>query len=206
MRNARAFVDDYRRKGYPDDRVAAQLTLLNHALMPKFSTAVARSNARLQRYFATLATDAAILLPGAFVLLVFGQKIVVLWTHGTVHPSFDLIIVMTAVMLVNGMWHPVSNLILAANRHASYSYTYLAAAIASVALTYPLSLWRQATGAGLALLALDCFMFIVVMRLAYVQIIRQSGGPGARQEPIRKTKFCKTRFCKIRFRKTRSRM
>ncbi len=161
-------------------------TLLNHALMPEFSTAVARSNARLQRYFlfATLATDAAILLPGAFVLLVFGQKIVVLWTHGTVHPSFDLIIVMTAVMLVNGMWHPVSNLILAANRHASYSYTYLAAAIASVALTYPLSLWRQATGAGLALLALDCFMFIVVMRLAYVQIIRQSGAPGAPQEPL----------------------
>ena len=135
-------------------------------------------------FFATLVTDAAILVPGALVLLVFGQKIVALWTHGTVHPPFDLVAVMTAVMLVNGMWHPVSNLILAANRHATYSYTYLAAASASVALTYPLALWRQATGAGLALLALDGFMFLVVMRLAHAQIIRQSSAADAPREPI----------------------
>jgi O-antigen/teichoic acid export membrane protein len=161
-------------------------TLLNHALMPEFSTAVARGDARLQRHFlfATLITDAAILVPGALVLLIFGQKIVALWTHGTVHPPFDLIAVMTAVMLVNGMWHPVSNLILAANRHATYSYIFLAAAIASVALTYPLALWRQASGAGLALLALDGFMFLVVMRLAHAQIIRQSGAANAPRAPI----------------------
>ncbi|WP_297296936.1 hypothetical protein [uncultured Methylovirgula sp.] len=160
-------------------------TLLNHALMPEFSTAVARGDTRLQRHFlfATFATDAAILVPGALVLLLFGQKIIALWTHHTVHPSFDLIAVMTAVMFVNGMWLPVSNLILAANRHATYSYIFLAAAIASVALCYPLSLWRQATGAGLALLALDCFMFVVVMRLAHAQILRPSGA-GSPQDQI----------------------
>ncbi len=105
--------------------------LLNHALMPEFSTAVARGDARLQRhfFFATLATNAAILIPGALVLIFFGQQIVGLWTHGKIHPSFDLIAVMTAVMLVNGMWFPVSNLILAANRHATYSYIFLGAAL-----------------------------------------------------------------------------
>jgi O-antigen/teichoic acid export membrane protein len=161
-------------------------TLLNHALMPEFSTAVARGDARLQRHFlfATFATNAAILIPGAIVLLLFGQKIVALWTHGTVHPSFDLIAVMTAVMVVNGTWFPVSNLILAANRHATYSYIFLAAALASVALCYPLSLWHGATGAGLSLLALDCFMFCVVMRLAYLQILKPTGAAGAPQEQI----------------------
>ncbi len=156
-------------------------TLLNHALMPEFSTAVARGDARLQRHFlfATFATDAAILVPGAIVLLLFGQKIIALWTHGTMHPPFDLIAVMTAVMLVNGMWLPVSNLILAANRHATYSYIFLAAALVSVGLAYPLSLWQQATGAGLSLLVLDCFMFCVVMRLAFVQILKPSGGAAA---------------------------
>lgn len=158
-------------------------TLLNHALMPEFSTAVARGDARLQRhfFFATLATNAAILIPGALVLIFFGQQIVGLWTHGKIHPSFDLIAVMTAVMLVNGMWFPVSNLILAANRHATYSYIFLVAALASVALCYPLSLWRGATGAGLSLLALDCFMFIVVMRLAYAQILKPSGVASAQE-------------------------
>jgi O-antigen/teichoic acid export membrane protein len=89
---------------------------------------------------------------------------------------------MTAVMLVNGMWFPVSNLILAANRHAMYSYIFLIAALASVALSYPLSLWRGATGAGLSLLALDCFMFIVVMRLAYAQILKPSGVASAQEQ------------------------
>jgi O-antigen/teichoic acid export membrane protein len=159
-------------------------TLLNHALMPEFSMAVARGDARLQRHFlfATFATDAAILIPGAIVLLVFGQQIVALWTHGKIHPGFDLIAVMTAVMFINGMWLPVSNLILAANRHATYSYIFLAAAIASVALCYPLSLWRGATGAGLSLLALDCFMLVVVMRLAHAQILKPSGVAGAQEQ------------------------
>lgn len=161
-------------------------TLVNHALMPEFSTAVARGDARLQRHFlfATFATDAAILVPGAAVLLFFGQKIVTLWTHDAVNPGFDLVAVMTAVMLVNGMWHPVSNLILAANRHAAYSYIYLVAALVSVALCYPLSLWQGATGAGLALLALDCFMFCIVMRLAYAHILKPGGAARARQEQI----------------------
>lgn len=159
-------------------------TLLNHALMPEFSMAVARGDGRLQRHFlfATFVTDAAILVPGALVMLLFGQKIIVLWTHHTVHPSFDLIAVMTAVMFINGMWLPVSNLILAANRHATYSYIFLAAAIASVALCYPLSLRWQATGAGLALLALDCFMFVVVMRLAHAQILKPSRTAGPQEQ------------------------
>jgi O-antigen/teichoic acid export membrane protein len=159
-------------------------TLLNHALMPEFSMAVARGDARLQRHFlfATFATDAAILIPGAIVLLIFGQQIVALWTHGKIHPGFDLIAVMTAVMFVNGMWLPVSNLILAANRHGTYSYIFLAAAIASVALCYPLSLWLGATGAGLSLLALDCFMLVVVMRLAHAQILKPSGVASAQEQ------------------------
>ncbi len=161
-------------------RAGVQLTtLLNHAIMPEFSTAVARGDARTQRgfLFATLATNAAILIPGSIVLLIWGQQIVTLWTHGAVRPPWLFLALMTATMVVNGMWHPVSNLILAANRHAGYSYFYLVAAVLCVAICYPLSLWKQAEGAAISLLILDSVMLIFVMRLAHAQILRQSGAP-----------------------------
>jgi O-antigen/teichoic acid export membrane protein len=163
-------------------RAGVQLTtLLNHAIMPEFSGAVARGDQRTQRgfLFATLATNAGILIPGAIVLLLWGQQIVSLWTHGAVRPPWVLIAVMTATMVVNGMWHPVSNLILAANRHATYSYFYLIAATLSVAICCPLSIWKQAVGAGISLLILDSVMFIVVMRLAHAQILKKANTPSS---------------------------
>jgi hypothetical protein len=73
---------------------------------------------------------------------------------------------MASTMVVNGNWYPVSNLIFALNRHAQYSYLYLAAAAGSVVLSYPMTKWLGSPGAALSLLALDCFMFVRVWTLA----------------------------------------
>jgi hypothetical protein len=66
---------------------------------------------------------------------------------------------MATTMVVNGSWLPISNLIFALNRHAQYSYYYLAAAAGSVLLSYPLVKWLGSPGAAVSLLTLDCVMF-----------------------------------------------
>jgi O-antigen/teichoic acid export membrane protein len=67
---------------------------------------------------------------------------------------------MSLVMLLNGLWWPLANLVLALNRQAIYSYFYLASALAAVALAWPLVLALGATGAALSLLALDAVMLV----------------------------------------------
>lgn len=142
--------------------------------MPEFSAAVARNDTQLQARILrfTLWLSVAILVPSAVVLLIWGRDIVAIWTRGLIHPAEIFIGIMTAVMLLNATWHPVSNLILAANRHASYSYLYLFAAILSVIICYPLARWFGTVGAGLSLTLLDAFMFFHIMRLATVFMVR----------------------------------
>jgi O-antigen/teichoic acid export membrane protein len=150
-------------------RTGIQLTtLVNNAAMPEHSAAVAREdrNAQARMVVLALATSAIILIPAAIILLLWGQTIIAVWTRSVVHPSQTFLVVMIAVMLLNGIWFPISNLILAANRHGLYSYVYLVAATVSVVLSYPLAMTFGATGAGTSLLLLDIFMFVYVMRLA----------------------------------------
>jgi O-antigen/teichoic acid export membrane protein len=66
---------------------------------------------------------------------------------------------MALTMVVNGIWFPISNLILALNRQSQYSYYYLAAAAAAVLVCYPLVGLLGSPGAAISLLLLDCVMF-----------------------------------------------
>ena len=112
----------------------------------------------------TVGGSLIVVVPGSIVLLLFGPRIVQLWTHGAIQPGFALIAAMTAVMVVNGIWHPLSNLLLAVNRQASYSYVYAVASGVAVALAYPLCQAFGVVGAGLAIVLLDLFMFQHVVR------------------------------------------
>jgi O-antigen/teichoic acid export membrane protein len=146
-------------------RLGVQLTMIvNHAVMPEFTMAVASvDHARRARLaFLSLAASAAILVPMFIVVAVAGPLILKLWTHGTIHAPYALIVVMASTMIVNGSWYPISNLIFALNRHSQYSYYYLAAAAAAVLLSYPLVGLFGSPGAAISLLLLDCVMFIRV--------------------------------------------
>jgi O-antigen/teichoic acid export membrane protein len=143
-------------------RVGVQLTMIvNHAVLPEFTMAAAavdhKRRARLA--FMSIASSMLILLPMFLGVVFLGPLVIQLWTHGTIHAPYALIVVMALTMVVNGTWTPISNLIFALNRHSQYSYYYLAAAAGSVLLSYPLVRWLGSTGAALSLLALDCVMF-----------------------------------------------
>jgi len=150
-------------------RLAIQITsVVNHAIMPEFTVAAARLDhlrkARLA--FLSIITSAIVLAPMFLAIVPGGKLIIRLWTHGTIQPTFGLILVMAISMVINGLWHPISILILALNRHAQFSYYYLIAAAGSVLMSYPLVRLMGPMGAGISLVLLDGTMFARVWTIA----------------------------------------
>jgi O-antigen/teichoic acid export membrane protein len=149
-------------------RAAIQLTtLINHAIMPRAAVALSRNEKHeLQKIVRlTMWGSLIALLPCAAIFLIGGTEIVKIWTGGVLHPSFALMSTMTAIMVANGIWHPMSNLLLAVNRQESYSYVYVGAVFVAVVVAYPLCLLFGEVGAALSLLLLDVFMLQHTLRL-----------------------------------------
>jgi O-antigen/teichoic acid export membrane protein len=137
---------------------------VNLTLMPEFSDASARiDKSRQARLFALNIVACTTITVGiAMVILFGGTSIVRLWTGGQIVPSQRLVFLMCLVMVLNSAWFVTANLLLAINRHASYSVVYLAASIIAVLLGIPMSKAMGTEGAALALVALDVIMIIHV--------------------------------------------
>jgi O-antigen/teichoic acid export membrane protein len=73
---------------------------------------------------------------------------------------------MVLAMIADAIWGPLSNLMLAINRHAAFAYFFLGAAIASLGLGAVLTLRWGALGMALAVLALQLAMVWKVWRVA----------------------------------------
>jgi O-antigen/teichoic acid export membrane protein len=138
--------------------------VVSNAVLPEFTVAVASADQarRIRLAFFSLASSVLILTPAFFLVIGAGPWVIKLWTHGAIHAPYPLIVLMAAVMVVNGTWNPISNLIFALNRHSQYSYYYLVAAATAVLASYPLVRLFGSPGAAIALLLLDCAMFIRV--------------------------------------------
>ena len=150
-------------------RTAVQrTTIVNHASMPAYTVASALADHRNKAKLVTIGmlTSVGVLVPAFFALLFAGRWFVHFWTHGAVDPPFALVLIMAVVMLLNGLWMPVSNLILSINAHAGFSYLYVLLAAATLALCYPLSRALGPIGAGLSLVVLDGLMLAHILRLA----------------------------------------
>lgn len=142
-------------------RVAVQAILLvNHAVLPAVTVAWARGDrARLARLVA-LSHRATLLCaaPGALLLLAAGRPLVARWTGGALHPAPGLVAAMAAVTLLNALWQPASNLLMALNRQEGFAWVYVGVALAALVLAVPLTATAGAAGAALALLAGDAVM------------------------------------------------
>ena len=150
-------------------RVGMQLCwIVSTPLMPEFSAAVARGDRQRMAAIlaATLLVSGLLVVPYGIGFMILGQPAIALWTHGTIVPPALLVAVMGLPILFGGIWYPVSNLVLACNRHAGYTTWYLGLAIVCLPVEYGLTTQVGATGAALAMAALDLAMLIVVARLA----------------------------------------
>jgi O-antigen/teichoic acid export membrane protein len=150
-------------------RVGLQLVnTLVVPLMPEITSAHARGDERL------LARMAGLLLMvnglagpifGAGVVF-FGAELLELWTQGVIQPPQAMITLMGISLTFAILWYPMGDMLLAINKHETYSYAFAVVAIGGVALTWILTRSLGVTGAGAANLAVDSVMFaIVVMSL-----------------------------------------
>lgn len=149
-------------------RIGLQVTqLVVHALMPEYSAAVARGDRRSQAVMllATLGSAAAVLVPFALILALAGPTIVEAWTAGVVRPDAALMLVMALTVVLGGFWNPLSNLILAMNRQAGFSYPFLALALLTAPVSYFLALSLGETGPAVAIAAMDLLMCGLIIRL-----------------------------------------
>ncbi|QQN72994.1 lipopolysaccharide biosynthesis protein [Croceicoccus sp. YJ47] len=142
-------------------RTAIQLTgVVNQATMPHFTVAAATDHTerKADLFALSLVASLFILVPAFFGLLLLGQWVVEIWTSGTVEPDWLLIAVMSCVMLVNGIWQPISNLIIALNQHGRFSYVFMLLTILMLPVAYLLTHELGPLGAAIGLLLLDVAM------------------------------------------------
>jgi O-antigen/teichoic acid export membrane protein len=140
---------------------------VTNAAVPEFSIASASNNRFLQTrlILLILTVSAIVLIPIALVLLVAGPEIILLWTHHVVHVSRAMVTIMVIVMLANGSWSPVSNMIIAINRQGLFTPIFIALSISSAILAYLLALHIGALGGAIAMLSVDAIMCIVITRI-----------------------------------------
>jgi O-antigen/teichoic acid export membrane protein len=140
------------------------LMIVNLAVMPEFTSAHAQHlTARVGRIVAATSAMSVVLgVPFALVIGLFGRWIVHKWTHGVIDPP-QLMVMLTAIAIVAGaLWNPLSNLLLAINRHESYTYIYVAMAAITIALTFGMVHSVGVSGAAVANLLLDLVMVMAV--------------------------------------------
>lgn len=149
-------------------------SLVCNASAPEFSAAFAldERGRLIQLYGLTLASSVAVLIPAFFFLCFFGERFVEFWSGGAIRPSNSVLIVMTLVMFLHGLWYPVSNLLQAINHQRYYAYRYLFLSIVSVFLTYPLARRFGAVGGAIAMFLLESAMFVLISGLATKVIAR----------------------------------
>ena len=144
-------------------RAAVQVTtLVSVAAGPNFTAASARDERERQAELVALSLGTAlvVLVPAAIALAVVGPELVRWWTGGTVTPSGWLIAALAAAMLFNGLWVPLSNLLMAVNRQQRFSYAFVALSFVNLAVVALLVPSLGALGAALGAAALDAAMVL----------------------------------------------
>ncbi len=169
-------------------RTALQFTFrFNIASMPRYTIAAAQGDEKRKTllFLANMIVAIAILVPAAIAFLLWGLPFIKLWTAGVVNPPFALLVWMVTAMLLNGLWMPLSNLIMAINRHASFTYFYLAIAGLSIGLGAFLAPRWSVSGMAAALAAMELIMLLRIVRLTMALAIFDSHQLGPAWHEVR---------------------
>jgi O-antigen/teichoic acid export membrane protein len=150
-------------------RVGMQMCwIVTTPLMPEFSAAVVRGDRgrMAAMVVATLAFSGLLVAPYALGFMVLGGGFVRAWTHGAILPPATLTFGMGLAILFGGIWYPLSNLLLAADRQARYTLWYAGLALASLPAAFVLVRLIGVSGAAGAMALLDGAMLLVVCAAA----------------------------------------
>jgi O-antigen/teichoic acid export membrane protein len=142
------------------------LETIKQSIWPELSTAFGAKNWAYARKLHGKACQAALLLcAGASLFLaLFGRRIYVLWTHGSVVFDPALFYTLLVVVVADSLWYASSATSLACNAHQRIAGVYLAGTTASLLLAYLLVSKIGLVGPAIALLAVDIVMTRYVLR------------------------------------------
>lgn len=150
-------------------RLPIQVSMIvNFASLPEFTASHARGDRERMAQLTTLTILAIIccLLPAALFVALFGTEFVDLWSGGKIHAPTLLVLAMVVSMLANGSWMPFSNLLLAINKQASFSFIYLSLVVAGVFSATKVLPIYGASGAAMIVAAIDVIMVVLIFWLA----------------------------------------
>ncbi len=141
--------------------------LVNTAIMPEVTRAFGAGDwARIRRLTRINISSVLILDVAALAVIAsFGSVIITVWTRGRVVPNPTLTLGLAAVACVHCVWLAQSNLVLAVNRHAQYTYWFLAVSVGVVLGAIPATRVLGLNGVLLPMLAGEAAMIAVVARV-----------------------------------------
>ncbi|MDP3906648.1 hypothetical protein [Novosphingobium sp.] len=138
---------------------------VNLPIMPEFTAEFAKGNDRwITRVAGGMATFAAIAgIAWGLALALLGPFALAIWTRGTIEPPQAMYWLTGAAIAMGAVWNPLSNFLLAVNRHESFTYAFAIATVAVIGATIPAVHLAGVTGAAAVALLLDLFMLIFVV-------------------------------------------
>ena len=147
--------------------------------MPEVTRAFGEHNVPRLRQLIRFNLISVVCLNGIVLATVatLGSDIVAVWTRGRIAPDSTLVVGLAAVAALHSLWLSQANLVLAVNRHAGYSYWFLAVSIASVLAAIPAARTLGIDGLLLPLLVGEGVMFPIVARTFRSTFGSGYGGP-----------------------------
>lgn len=155
-------------------RFATQLMVaIQSGVWPELSRAHGASNRQVVRDLHRYCCQASVWITGtaAIGLAVFGNRILMLWTHGKVAMDTPVFLTLLLVAVVNSLWSSSVVALLATNQHERAAVVYLIATAISLPAACLLMHAVGLVGAALAMLGVDlvCAGFVVQHSLALVE-------------------------------------
>lgn len=163
-------------------RIGIQLAQMpTTPLMPEFAGVVARNERPLiaAMLLVVLTTSIAIALVFGLALATFGTWLVAVWTRGQIVASPALTLAMGGSAFFGILWNPMANMIMALNRHAAISYSYLALGAITLAGIFLTGAMWGTEAAAVAFLLLDAAMVALVFRFAWRNWLSHADWHGA---------------------------
>ena len=134
--------------------------------MPEVSKAFGQGDTALLRRINRRACQVAawIAIPLVAVLAVFGATILRAWTSGRVGTEGSLLYLFLAIAVVDTFWYTNMAVLIATNRHQRVASEYAVGCVLTLPLGAVLLIRLGLPGAAIALLALELFMVVAVLR------------------------------------------
>lgn len=145
-------------------RVGLQLLMtVNLPILPEFTGEHARGNEQwIRRTILRLTGFNAVAgLVGAAIMVLFGNSLLALWTHGAIQAPALMLKFVAVGILVSAVWNLLCNLLVAVNRHEPFALVLLASSLLVVPLTYLAADAAGLSGAAAAVSAFDVILLAI---------------------------------------------